>query len=46
MIKEYDRYLQTEAEEWFDEYDSETTDGFLEEIEDDENFIYQNTGIF
>ena len=44
--------LQKEAEEWFEEYDSETTDGYLRDFtgesldEDDENEIFRMTGIY
>lgn len=33
MGKSYDRYLQQEAQEWFESYDEATTEGLLEEIE-------------
>ena len=48
MSKSYDRYLQQEAEEYREAEDSATTDGFLEELEeeDDDNFVYRTTGIF
>jgi len=48
MSKSYDRYLQKEAEEYREVEDSATTDGFLEELEeeDDDNFVYRTTGIF
>ena len=29
MNNRYDRFLQEESEKWFEEYDSETTDGYL-----------------
>ena len=29
MNSRYDRFLQEESEEWFEEYDSKTTDGYL-----------------
>lgn len=48
MSKSYDRYLQQEAEEYCEAEDSATTDGFLEELEeeDEDNFVYRATGIF
>lgn len=48
MSKSYDRYLQQEAEEYREAEDSATTDGFLEELEeeDEDNFVYRSTGIF
>ena len=32
MGKAYDRYLQQEAQEWFEAYDEATSEGLLEEI--------------
>lgn len=29
----YDRMLQEESQDWFEGYDEETTDGYLEELE-------------
>jgi len=53
MNSRYDRFLQEESEEWFEEYDSETTDGYLrdltgEPLEEDnpDEFIYKTTGMF
>lgn len=48
MSKSYDRYLQQEAEEYREAEDSATTDGFIEELEeeDEDNFVYRATGIF
>ena len=48
----YDRILQREAEEWFEGYDNDTTEGYLHELtgeqldEDDEIELYTKTGIF
>lgn len=33
MSNAYDRYLQQEAAEWAESMDEETTDGYLEELE-------------
>lgn len=54
MSKSYNKYLQNESELWREAVDSETTDGFLNEEEndnqlhlDEEDFeIYSTTGIF
>jgi len=52
MNSRYDRFLQEESEEWFEEYDSETTDGYLRDLtgepldEDDENEIFRMSGIY
>ena len=48
----YDRMLQKEAEEWFEEYDHATSEGYLQDLtgesldEDDELELYKTTGIF
>ena len=34
MSNAYDKYLQQEAAEWTETMDEETTDGYLEELED------------
>ena len=34
MSNAYDRYLQQEAAEWAESMDEETTDGYLEELEE------------
>ena len=34
MSNAYDKYLQQEAAEWTGSMDEETTDGYLEELED------------
>lgn len=34
MSNAYDKYLQQEAAEWTESMDEETTDGYLEELED------------
>lgn len=34
MSNAYDKYLQQEAAEWAESMDEETTDGYLEELED------------
>lgn len=54
MSKSYDKYLQNESELWREAVDSETTDGFLNGVDnddqlhlDEEDFeIYSATGIF
>ena len=48
----YDRMLQREAEEWFEGYDYDTTEGYLYELtgepleEDDEIELNAKTGMF
>lgn len=37
MRNKYDKYLQEESLDWLEDYDEETTDGYLEEIEDEKN---------
>lgn len=34
MSNTYDKYLQQEAAEWAESTDEETTDGYLEELEE------------
>lgn len=34
MNNAYDKYLQQEAAEWVESMDEETTDGYLEELEE------------
>ena len=34
MSNAYDKYLQQEAAEWAESVDEETTDGYLEELEE------------
>lgn len=34
MSNAYDKYLQQETAEWTESMDEETTDGYLEELED------------
>ena len=34
MSNAYDKYLQQEAAEWAESMDEETTDGYLEELEE------------
>lgn len=34
MSNAYDKYLQQEAAEWTESIDEETTDGYLEELEE------------
>ena len=53
MSKAYDRYLQQEAEEWFEEYDHDTTTGLLRDMtgepledEDEDSEIFKMTGIY
>ncbi|MBQ3414735.1 MAG: hypothetical protein IJH39_05165 [Clostridia bacterium] len=54
MSRSYDKYLQEEGELWREAVDSETIDGLLNDVKnddplhlDDEDFeIYSATGIF
>jgi hypothetical protein len=39
MSNAYDRYLQQEAAEWAESMDEETTDGYLEELEEFEDDV-------
>ena len=49
----YDKMLQKEAEEWFEEYDHNTTTGLLRDMtgepiedEDEDDEIFRMTGIY
>lgn len=53
MTSAYDRMLQMEAEEWFEGYDHETTEGLLLDLtgepldeEDTDLELFRTTGIF
>ena len=50
MSNAYDKYLQQEAAEWAESMDEETTDGYLEELEEaiesEAEWIGLSTGFF